>query len=273
MIYLMPGHYDDVVEERSIISKCGYPLCSETLKNVPKQQFKISTKRNEVLDITERKKFTSNQCFKRSTYLRQQISSTPLWLRTDKDNSLEIKILNEDVDDADLNGAGIPCVIKSNLDVDTEDAVTVPKIPEKEKITVAEPKKKKEIVKPKRKLPPKTKSDFDFNEMTTLLNAWWTSTSKNHILNIAPDENSYREEQSLFQNNTEIDKPKIDDELRESAAKINAFLNGETEISLDKIEIKEKDVGDSETTYLPLIDKKAQVTLRRKVLYENLKRG
>ena len=79
--------------------------------------------------------------------------------------------------------------------------------------------------------------------MTTLLNAWWTSTSKNHILNIAPDENSYREEQSLFQNNTEIYKPKIDDELRESAAKINAFLNGETEISLDKIEIKEKDVG------------------------------
>ena len=272
MGFLMPAHYDDVVEERSIISKCGYPLCSETLKNVPKQQFKISTKRNEVLDITERKKFTSNQCFKRSTYLRQQISSTPLWLRTDKD-ILDIKFLNEDIDDngVDINGAGIPCVIKSQIKstLDIADDDTEPKLA-KEKIP-AEPNKK-EIVKTKRKLPSKTKSDFDFNEMTNLINAWWTSNSKNHVLNIAPEENSSRE-QSLSKN-TEIDKPKIDDDLKESAAKINAFLNGETDFSLDKLQIKEKDVADSQTTtYLPLIDKKAQVTLRRKVLLDNLKRG
>ena len=273
MVYLMPAHYDDAVEERSIISKCGYPLCSETLKNVSKQQFKISTKRNEVLDITERKKFTSNQCFKCSTYLRQQINSTPLWLRTDKDNTLEIKFLNEDVDYAngrvDLNGAGIPCVIKSTLNIAEDD--TEPKL-EKEKISAAEPKKK-EIVKPKRKLPPKTKSNFDFNEMTNLINAWWTSNSKNYVLGISPEENSNTDQPSLSQN-TEIDKPKIDDDLRESAAKINAFLNGETDISLDKLEIKEKDVTDSQTTYLPPSnDKKDQVTLRRKVLHDNLKRG
>ena len=31
---IMPGHYADIVEERSIAKLCGYPLCSNRLSKV-----------------------------------------------------------------------------------------------------------------------------------------------------------------------------------------------------------------------------------------------
>ncbi|ELK34436.1 Putative RNA polymerase II subunit B1 CTD phosphatase RPAP2, partial [Myotis davidii] len=52
---ITPAHYSDVVDERSIIKLCGYPLCHKKLGIVPKQKYKISTKTNKVYDITERK--------------------------------------------------------------------------------------------------------------------------------------------------------------------------------------------------------------------------
>lgn len=81
---IMPGHYADIVEERSIAKLCGYPLCSNRLSKVPNQQFHISLKAKKIYDITERKLFCSNSCFKSSNYIKSQISSDPLWLRTAK---------------------------------------------------------------------------------------------------------------------------------------------------------------------------------------------
>ncbi|XP_029930560.1 putative RNA polymerase II subunit B1 CTD phosphatase rpap2 [Myripristis murdjan] len=79
--FITCANYKDAVEERSIIKLCGYPICSNKLSKIPTQQYKISTKTNRVYDITERKCFCSNFCYKASKEFELQISKTPLWLR------------------------------------------------------------------------------------------------------------------------------------------------------------------------------------------------
>uniref|UniRef100_A0A4W3J4Y8 RNA polymerase II subunit B1 CTD phosphatase RPAP2 homolog n=1 Tax=Callorhinchus milii TaxID=7868 RepID=A0A4W3J4Y8_CALMI len=54
------------------------------LCHVPKQQYTISTKTNRVYDITERKNFCSNFCYKASKYYEAQISKSPLWLQEER---------------------------------------------------------------------------------------------------------------------------------------------------------------------------------------------
>lgn len=78
---------------------CGYPMCDKTLSNIPKQQYIISRTQNKVFDITERKKFCSNKCYKSSIYIREQILTTPLWVRKEDDIIPEFKLLS--VDDGD----------------------------------------------------------------------------------------------------------------------------------------------------------------------------
>ncbi|XP_069668706.1 putative RNA polymerase II subunit B1 CTD phosphatase RPAP2 [Periplaneta americana] len=90
--FIGESHYQDVIEERAISKSCGYPLCLQKLKNIPTQQYRISTKVNKVYDITERKNFCSNQCYKASTYLKAQLLTSPLWLR-DKEEIPQFKTL------------------------------------------------------------------------------------------------------------------------------------------------------------------------------------
>lgn len=75
------SHYEDVVEERAIVYLCGYPLCDSPLTNVPKKKYHISTKSNQVFDITERKNFCSNQCYKASKHFQKQVPDFPVWGR------------------------------------------------------------------------------------------------------------------------------------------------------------------------------------------------
>ncbi|XP_022166943.1 putative RNA polymerase II subunit B1 CTD phosphatase RPAP2 homolog [Myzus persicae] len=86
-------HYEDVVEERFILKHCGYVMCEKTLENIPNQKYKISLTLKKVYDITERKKFCSNICYKSSKYLQNQLLTTPLWLR-DKDSVPKFKLFN-----------------------------------------------------------------------------------------------------------------------------------------------------------------------------------
>ncbi|XP_041848566.1 putative RNA polymerase II subunit B1 CTD phosphatase rpap2 isoform X2 [Melanotaenia boesemani] len=79
--FITPTNYKDTVEERFIAKLCGYPVCPNKLDKIPTQQFKISTKTNRVYDITERKRFCSNFCYKASKEFELQISKMPLWLR------------------------------------------------------------------------------------------------------------------------------------------------------------------------------------------------
>uniref|UniRef100_A0A8C0E3N8 RNA polymerase II subunit B1 CTD phosphatase RPAP2 homolog n=1 Tax=Balaenoptera musculus TaxID=9771 RepID=A0A8C0E3N8_BALMU len=82
--FITPAHYSDVVDERAIIKLCGYPLCRKKLGIVPKQKYKISTKTNKVYDITERKCFCSNFCYKASKFFEAQIPETPVWVREEE---------------------------------------------------------------------------------------------------------------------------------------------------------------------------------------------
>uniref|UniRef100_G1PX00 RNA polymerase II subunit B1 CTD phosphatase RPAP2 homolog n=1 Tax=Myotis lucifugus TaxID=59463 RepID=G1PX00_MYOLU len=82
--YITPARYSDVVDERSIIKLCGYPLCHKKLGIVPKQKYKISNKTNKVYDITERKCFCSNFCYKASKFFEAQIPQTPVWVREEE---------------------------------------------------------------------------------------------------------------------------------------------------------------------------------------------
>ncbi|XP_019482531.1 PREDICTED: putative RNA polymerase II subunit B1 CTD phosphatase RPAP2 isoform X1 [Hipposideros armiger] len=83
-MFITPAHYSDVVDERSIIKLCGYPICQKKLGIVPKQKYKISTKTNKVYDITERKCFCSNFCYKASKFFEAQIPTTPVWVREEE---------------------------------------------------------------------------------------------------------------------------------------------------------------------------------------------
>ncbi|KFO56568.1 Putative RNA polymerase II subunit B1 CTD phosphatase RPAP2, partial [Corvus brachyrhynchos] len=91
---ITPSHYKDIVDERSIIKLCGYPLCHNKLENVPKQKYRISTKTNRVYDITERKCFCSNFCYRASKYFEAQISKSPVWMR-EEDKPPDIELLKE----------------------------------------------------------------------------------------------------------------------------------------------------------------------------------
>ncbi|KAG8436727.1 hypothetical protein GDO86_007714 [Hymenochirus boettgeri] len=92
--FIASAHYKDTVEERSIIQSCGYPICKKKLENVPKQKYKISTKTNKVYDITERKCFCSDFCFRASKYYEAQLPKSPIWIR-EEESPPEIKLLKE----------------------------------------------------------------------------------------------------------------------------------------------------------------------------------
>ncbi|XP_035526306.1 putative RNA polymerase II subunit B1 CTD phosphatase rpap2 [Morone saxatilis] len=86
------ANYKDAIEERFIAKMCGYPICPNKLDKIPTQRYKISTKTNKVYDITERKCFCSNFCYKASKEFELQISNTPLWLRQ-YESPPEIKLM------------------------------------------------------------------------------------------------------------------------------------------------------------------------------------
>ncbi|KAM9130112.1 putative RNA polymerase II subunit B1 CTD phosphatase RPAP2 isoform 3-T4 [Pangshura tecta] len=92
--FITPSHYKDAVEERFIIKLCGYPLCRNRLKNVPKQKYRVSTKTNKVYDITERKCFCSNFCYRASKYFEAQIPKSPVWMR-EEERPPDIELLKE----------------------------------------------------------------------------------------------------------------------------------------------------------------------------------
>ncbi|XP_045761659.1 putative RNA polymerase II subunit B1 CTD phosphatase RPAP2 [Maniola jurtina] len=77
------SHFEDVIEERSILHLCGYPICQKTLcqKDIPKQKYRISMKTNKVYDITARKSFCSNICYKSAVHVKKQMLTSPLWFR------------------------------------------------------------------------------------------------------------------------------------------------------------------------------------------------
>ncbi|XP_037315135.2 putative RNA polymerase II subunit B1 CTD phosphatase rpap2 [Pungitius pungitius] len=115
--FILPANYKDTIEERSIAKLCGYPLCSNKLGKIPTQKYKISTKTNKVYDITERKCFCSNFCYKASKEFELQISTTPLWLRL-HESPPEIKLMKKG--DGGISGEEVMLLAKGLQEEDIE---------------------------------------------------------------------------------------------------------------------------------------------------------
>ncbi|XP_043244720.1 putative RNA polymerase II subunit B1 CTD phosphatase Rpap2 isoform X2 [Amphibalanus amphitrite] len=96
-------HYDDVIEERSCTGCCGYPLCANRLGRVAEHQFHISTITNRIYDMSERKKYCSNACFRASRHLKPQIQTSPLWLR-DKEPPPVFRLLQKENNEKGVAG-------------------------------------------------------------------------------------------------------------------------------------------------------------------------
>lgn len=90
--FLNQSHFEDVIQERAIEKLCGWVLCNNSLSDAPKQQYKINSSTKKVLDITERKSFCSGKCYKSAIYLKEQVLTSPLWLR-DEEEIPEFKLL------------------------------------------------------------------------------------------------------------------------------------------------------------------------------------
>ena len=137
-MFLNESYYNDLVDERSCSNLCGYALCNKTLEHVVKHQYHISTKHNKVFDITERKKFCSNLCFKSSNFYKDQLLSSPLWLRESKDIA-PIRFYEEVSVTTQRRGQGYgdEIVLQSTKDADerTQLSNTSPNIPKTTKIS------------------------------------------------------------------------------------------------------------------------------------------
>ncbi|XP_007641141.1 putative RNA polymerase II subunit B1 CTD phosphatase RPAP2 isoform X2 [Cricetulus griseus] len=107
-MFITPAHYSDVVDERSIIKLCGYPLCQKKLGVIPKQKYRISTKTNKVYDITERKSFCSNFCYRASKFFETQIPKTPVWVREEESgcSGEVVQFFKDAITAADIDGPG-----------------------------------------------------------------------------------------------------------------------------------------------------------------------
>ncbi|XP_062285700.1 putative RNA polymerase II subunit B1 CTD phosphatase rpap2 [Scomber scombrus] len=92
--FITSENYKDAIEERCIAKLCGYPTCPNKLGKISTQQYKICTRTNKVYDITERKCFCSNFCYKASKEFELQISKTPLWLRQ-HESPAEVKLMKK----------------------------------------------------------------------------------------------------------------------------------------------------------------------------------
>ncbi|KAM4551434.1 putative RNA polymerase II subunit B1 CTD phosphatase rpap2 isoform 2-T2 [Odontesthes bonariensis] len=120
--FITPANYKDTIEERVIAKLCGYPICSNKLDKIPTQQFKISTKTNRVYDITERKCFCCNFCYKASKEYELQISRTPLLLRQ-YESPPEIRLLKK----GDSGSSGEEVMLSKRLkEEDIENPLAAP---------------------------------------------------------------------------------------------------------------------------------------------------
>ncbi|XP_034071263.1 putative RNA polymerase II subunit B1 CTD phosphatase rpap2 isoform X2 [Gymnodraco acuticeps] len=117
--FITPTNYKDVVEERFIAKMCAYPICSIKLGKIPTQRYQISTKTNKVYDITERKCYCSNFCYKASKEFDLQISTSPLWLRP-HETPPEIKLMKKG--DGGSSGEEVRLKVQRLTEEDIENA-------------------------------------------------------------------------------------------------------------------------------------------------------
>eukprot|EP00116_Pleurobrachia_bachei_P005830 sb/3466092/ len=79
--YINQDVYNDIVEERSILKLCGYPICLGKLPaQIRKQTWAIDRRTNKVYKLEERVKYCSDRCYSISRSLRDSLSPEPVWM-------------------------------------------------------------------------------------------------------------------------------------------------------------------------------------------------
>lgn len=80
-----PSDYDDLIEERNILMKCGYALCPNKRRHRPNGgKFTLVNKNRADFGIVETKeveKWCSDRCARRALYVKVQLSETAAWER------------------------------------------------------------------------------------------------------------------------------------------------------------------------------------------------
>ncbi|KAF0519118.1 DUF408-domain-containing protein [Gigaspora margarita] len=98
--FILPHHYQEIIEERNASKLCGYPICSKP-KQVIQGQYRISYHERKIYDISELKDYCSTICFASSKFFFTQLSDEPLYLR-DLQNWKPVDVIPLGIDLRDL---------------------------------------------------------------------------------------------------------------------------------------------------------------------------
>lgn len=89
LIHFQPSDYDDLIEERNIVHKCGYPLCPLPNKLQPtKAKFRVLDKGRRIVETKQLERFCSDECARRGLWIRVQLNEEPSWLRVGTDGQV-----------------------------------------------------------------------------------------------------------------------------------------------------------------------------------------
>lgn len=89
LVHFQPSDYDDLIEERNIVHKCGYPLCPLQNKLQPtKAKFRVLDKGRRIVETKQLERFCSDECARRGLWIRVQLNEEPAWLRVGEDGQV-----------------------------------------------------------------------------------------------------------------------------------------------------------------------------------------
>ncbi|KAJ1675925.1 hypothetical protein EV182_000312 [Spiromyces aspiralis] len=97
--YLTPQDYQDIVEERVLIQRCGYPLCGNKCKKSD-QKYKISLRERKVYRQDVNVAYCSRKCAIASKFYASQLAEDPVYVRS-RDGRYSVNV----VIPADVQGA------------------------------------------------------------------------------------------------------------------------------------------------------------------------
>ena len=309
---LNQGFYQDCVEERSLTGVCGYPICDNVKPSFEKKgKFHISLKDKKVYDLAERKLFCSSQCFKASTFLKEQLETSPLWMQENVKTFQNIKLLDATTGDADQRLKG-DCL---NISIAEKKDPNEQSIPEHD-MNELENKKSVSVLKEKNYKPKatKTQSQLPKDVVSKAIKEWFTIDTyrflfgeenlKTRLRECGASEETwaasigdkelaeqyqakYRElcrkldildmrEEADGDGETErLPMPSFEmlkKHCREENSKMEAFLAGKQSFSNSLVaDIREKE-SEAEEPRIPLLDHRAQQQLRRKLVFDYVSR-
>lgn len=95
-----PGDYDDLMEERNVLGRCGYALCPNPRRSLGPGagEFKLVNVNRENFNIVRRgelERWCSDACARRALYVKVQLSETPAWERVGLVGGMPVELLEE----------------------------------------------------------------------------------------------------------------------------------------------------------------------------------